>query len=434
MMIPGATGTASSFPDGFTGSPLANVETISATKVLTTADRRTQLLTPSGALQIAQLPATALIGEGWQFSCGSSAAFSLQINASNGTTIATLAPGESTWMNALIALPVSAANWGLQIPSTVLANGTVSTPALRFTGSGSDTGIYSPSTDAIAFSNAGVQSLLVSAAGEATFAGPVSTNASHLGGYGLVPVGTIVAYNPGFYTDGTNGGFTVTGPTANGVTEVNAFLTAKGWYVCDGTAPAVPGTPIWNVAGRRLPFLTGDRFLRGGTSAGTQAGDNTTRSIAHTHSVTSNVTVGNHTLSEANLPAHQHTINHDHGAVSTDSQGHHFHFAANSDSVTSSAGLHLAWSRNANNDFSYGLDNGRSNTTPTELRTSSTGAHTHSVDLPNFTGSSGNGAGTATAITHSVTNNGVTSGAMSASSTVDILPQYLTTYFIIRVF
>jgi hypothetical protein len=164
-MIPGGTGTAASFPDGFTGSQLANVETISATKVLVTSDRKTQLLTPSGALRVAQLPATALLGEQWVFICGPTAAFSLQVNSSNGSQISLLAPGESVSINAGSTTPVANTDWIAQVPTTVLSNGSVSTPALRFTGSGSDTGIYSPSTDAIAFSNAGVQSLLVSSGG-----------------------------------------------------------------------------------------------------------------------------------------------------------------------------------------------------------------------------------------------------------------------------
>lgn len=176
--IPGGTGTASSFPDGFTGSPLANVETISATKVLTTSDRRTQILTPSGALRIAQLPATAIIGEGWSFVCAAGSAFSLQVNASNGTTITTLAPGESTWLNASTATPTDAANWAIQIPSTVLSNGTVSTPALRFTGGGSDTGIYSPALDQIAISTAGVQRLLITDTGAITIGVGTAANLS----------------------------------------------------------------------------------------------------------------------------------------------------------------------------------------------------------------------------------------------------------------
>jgi hypothetical protein len=167
-MIPGGTGTAASFPDGFTGSQLANVETISATKVLVTSDRKTQLLTPSGALRVAQLPATALLGEQWVFICSPSAAFSLQVNSSNGSQISLLAPGESVSINAGSTTPVANTDWIAQVPTTILSNGSVSTPALRFTGSGSDTGIYSPSTDAIAFSNAGVQSLLVNSVGAFT--------------------------------------------------------------------------------------------------------------------------------------------------------------------------------------------------------------------------------------------------------------------------
>jgi hypothetical protein len=195
-MIPGGTGTAASFPDGFTGSQLANVETISATKVLVTSDRKTQLLTPSGALRVAQLPATALLGEQWVFICGPTAAFSLQVNSSNGSQISLLAPGESVSINAGSTTPVANTDWIAQVPTTVLSNGSVSTPALRFTGSGSDTGIYSPSTDAIAFSNAGVQSLLVSSAGAVTL-GPAGTQTHTANGqaFNLTSTGATATIN-----------------------------------------------------------------------------------------------------------------------------------------------------------------------------------------------------------------------------------------------
>jgi hypothetical protein len=60
---------------------------------------------------------------------------------------------------------VASTDWATQLQPISLADGTVTTPALRFTGSSSDTGIYSPGTDQIAFASAGVRTGLISAAG-----------------------------------------------------------------------------------------------------------------------------------------------------------------------------------------------------------------------------------------------------------------------------
>jgi hypothetical protein len=255
------------------------------------------------------------------------------------------------------------------------------------------------------------------ASGDKTFSGAVKTDASHLGGYGLVPVGTVVAYNPGYYTNNTNGGFAHVGPSANTVAAVNTFLNAKGWYVCDGAALNTASSPIWNAASRHLPRLNDDRFLLGSTTAGTAGGSSTT-SIAHTHSVTSNVAVANHTLIEANLPSHTHTINHDHASVNSGTSGAHTHTHRQSIGSGSNVVFQVS-AANQNAALGSGLID-------------SAGAHTHSVDLPNFTGTSG-ATGSGTAVTHSVTNNAVTSGAASVTS-VSIMPTYLSTYFIVRVF
>jgi microcystin-dependent protein len=113
------------------------------------------------------------------------------------------------------------------------------------------------------------------------------------------------------------------------------------------------------------------------------------------------------TLAEANLPAHAHTINHDHGSVSSGSGSAHSH------GVTDPGHAHtqIVLANNLSG-FTVGFDFSSVTTTLTNL-SSYTGAntvgqttgvtvnnesaHTHPVDLPNFTGTSGNGSGTATA-------------------------------------
>jgi len=88
----------------------------------------------------------------------------------------------------------------------------------------------------------------------------------------LTPVGSIIAYMPGYFTAAANGGsWTTVGPAGNTVAQVNTFLPAN-WRVCDGTALNDAGSTIFNGAGRYLPDLTGSRFIRGNTTAGSSGG------------------------------------------------------------------------------------------------------------------------------------------------------------------
>ena len=118
----------------------------------------------------------------------------------------------------------------------------------------------------------------------------------------LPPVGSIIAYSPGYFTNGSNAGFTHQMVSANTVAAVNALLNSSGWYVCDGAALNDADSGIFNGAGRYLPNLTDDRFFMGDTVAGGIGGANS-NNIAHTH------TTGNHTLTVSEMPAHFHYIN-----------------------------------------------------------------------------------------------------------------------------
>jgi hypothetical protein len=126
-------------------------------------------------------------------------------------------------------------------------------------------------------------------------------------------------------------------------------------------------------ANKRMPVPD----LRGRVTAGKDNMGGTTASrITNANSGITGTTLGAAGGAET-LSSHQHTINHDHGSISTSSDGAHTHSFTVFDQdgsisrVRSSNGLGTA------NSFS----------------TSSSGSHTHSVDLPNFTGTSGS-AGT----------------------------------------
>ena len=118
----------------------------------------------------------------------------------------------------------------------------------------------------------------------------------------LPPVGSIIAYSPGYFTNGSNAGFTHQMVSANTVAAVNALLNSSGWYVCDGAALNDADSGIFNGAGRYLPNLTDDRFFMGDTVAGGIGGANS-NNIAHTH------TTGNHALTVGEMPEHFHYLN-----------------------------------------------------------------------------------------------------------------------------
>lgn len=94
------------------------------------------------------------------------------------------------------------------------------------------------------------------------------------------PIGSILFWNPGYYTDGINGGYTRVLGDTNDVAGANSYLNASGWYVGSGAAVNVAASTIWNAAGRYLPNISDDRFLMGDTIAGTTGGSSTR---AHTH-------------------------------------------------------------------------------------------------------------------------------------------------------
>ena len=94
------------------------------------------------------------------------------------------------------------------------------------------------------------------------------------------PEGSIVAWAGGYFTDGSNGGYTYVLGSANSVAGANSYLNSYHWYVCDGSELNDSGSTIFNGSGRYLPNLTDDRFLMGDTAAGSTGGANT---MAHTH-------------------------------------------------------------------------------------------------------------------------------------------------------
>ena len=136
-----------------------------------------------------------------------------------------------------------------------------------------------------------------------SFEGYKVDNFSSIGGLN-VPVGTILMYSPGYFTANDNSGFSVEGPLANTVAAVNSVLSDE-WRVCDGSEFLDERSPIWNVAGRYLPNLTDDRFIRGSSAAGAVGGSNqkilsTPQLPIHSHTAAINNASGSHSHSVGN--------------------------------------------------------------------------------------------------------------------------------------
>jgi microcystin-dependent protein len=175
------------------------------------------------------------------------------------------------------------------------------------------------------------------------------------------------------------------------------------WLLCDGRSTGISRTTYANLfavigttygAGDgsttfNLPDLRGRVAAGADDMGGTDAGR---LSVANTlGTATGAETV---TIASANLPTHQHTINHDHAAFNATSgtqSANHTHNVTDSNVYLFTGNVGYA---------EPGFYNGYYPSTTTRTTTTNSANHTHttSVDVPNFTGSSGNGGFANTAL------------------------------------
>lgn len=202
-------------------------------------------------------------------------------------------------------------------------------------------------------------------------------------------------------------GFMPEQPVPAGAISLYGGSTAPpGYFLCDGAAVSRTtyarlfarlgttygtgdGSTTFNLPDLRQRFPLGKAASGTGSALGATGG-----AIDHTHSVPAHYhSMG--TGSTFNIIAsgsHLHTVNHDHASQATDSQGSHYHnmvtsgIAGGSDTMTDVPGLYSSYDGSGS---VYNYDLKTAGIAPDKARTSSNGAHTHSVDLPNFTGNSG---------------------------------------------
>ena len=117
------------------------------------------------------------------------------------------------------------------------------------------------------------------------------------------------------------------------------------------------------------------------------------------------------TITSADLPTHTHAIDHDHGSVTSGAGSAHNHGITDpghTHNDSSSTGDWLMTDITASSGsldvhdggaaLGYGVTSATASAT-TGITTNNESAHTHAVDLPNFTGTSGNGGFANTAMT-----------------------------------
>lgn len=273
-------------------------------------------------------------------------------------------------------------------------------------------------------------------------------------GVGGVPVGSVIPFMGGYFTNSLNRGFiSVLG---NNASEINSLLNSSGFYVCDGSACNVTISPIFNGSGRFLPNISDDRFIMGSTSIGETGGDNEyvhNHNMEHTHGITHTHTMSHtHNMNHTHTHSHVHYMRHYHGTsnhtltasqIPSHAHTHHNEVWAN---VPGSAYRTTRTTGNWCNTISHGR-RGHIDT----YATGSSGAHNHGNTGWGSNGDNTNGPNNATSSGPSVSNTGDTNtsstgnpnntntSSISTSSTSNSTnkenrPKFLSCIYIMRIF
>jgi hypothetical protein len=216
-----------------------------------------------------------------------------------------------------------------------------------------------------------------------------------------VPIGTIVAWHPRLFS----------GPNNSGVGTSDRIQLPSNWVLCDGrdlsANPLTKDSPLIDAGFKRVPDITDNRFLMGGSST-TFLGNNYVYGGAnHAGPPISNSNNGNNsiTISTANLPPHVHgpgTLNIP-SKTTSDQSANHTHgmpayvgFQGDRSDISDPARLKgfEPWST-----ITYGVSNG----------------HTHSFSIT------------------SAEFSGNTSDGGFLNNSISVLPKYLIVKYIMRV-
>ena len=212
-----------------------------------------------------------------------------EIRLSNGNLyVCTVAHTSGTW-----ATDLAAGNWAIVQDSAIVYDYMVSAQAANDSAQAANTSAQAAKVVAVD-----------AAASASDDANTCETIAASLVGTvaNPLPIGTIIAIIPGYFTGAANTGYTpVIGTT---IAQINNYYNPLGFYVCNGAMVNVPESAIFNGAGRYLPNFTDNRFIMGASAVGAVGGAN---SVNHTHTMDHTHTTGSHTLSATEMPSHTHT-------------------------------------------------------------------------------------------------------------------------------
>ncbi len=272
----------------------------------------------------------------------------------------------------------------------------------------------------------------VTVAGSATLNGTTTVNgalnvsgaASFTGntsGRGILPVGSIVPLMSNL----------------TGITDVTATTVAdaNGFVVCGGQTISDPSSPL---NGETVPNINDDLFVRGASTAGTTGGSNS------------------FTLTEGQLPAHTHSIDHGHAdtfalsnnTVASSDHSHDmshthqwgFYSSSAAEFYTKTASDTSSTSVSASDSDWLGTADVGSGTVPvvsTPLSSNTSFYTTGVIDAPSGSGSGAltGGAASTTTVTLSgaVTSHSGDSGSTGAGSSIDNRPSFITAKYVMRI-
>lgn len=215
----------------------------------------------------------------------------------------------------------------------------------------------------------------------------------------LLPVGSIISLNPGYYSNSSNGSF-VSVISGNNTSTVKSWLSDNypNWWLCDGTIPNDSESPIWNNTSLKVPEMTANRFCRGATAAG--SGQTTSNS----KTLSKNTTMKVHAHNRGNLGLTGFNRNHDHNSNNSISLNHG----------------HKTWAWSGGGNYQI-YDSAVSNYNTTNFSNTGTNSlgHSHS-----------NSTNENVSHAHTVSGNLGNAGSNGSFTTT---PFYLTGFFIIRI-
>lgn len=223
--------SASGFIPGFT-----TVATAAGTTTLTIASKETNVFTGT-TTQIVKLPTTS-VAQGQQYTIINLSTGAVTVEASGGTTLATLSAGQQAVCTALIATPTTNANWTATIQNI---SGLASAPTNAYW-SGNMSTSSSWSTSSGTFADPTVSGSVVFTATSNSGFGTVTAAGSSLPGITFTPASSTAVY-------------LVTFTSAFSNSLPGAVAAAR---ITDGTAQVASCSLIEPVAGNAVPFsMTG---------------------------------------------------------------------------------------------------------------------------------------------------------------------------------